>query len=260
MSLPVVILPTSTIQFATSLIDIAGRAAVTSNSDCTELTINDTSNYVNNTEDGHAPADFASFRRILIEYYKGGTINLSSIGDGDVIIPPASSGINQFVQPITTGDGRYDITLRAVPDWDGFDSYQAGDDCVFIPGASLPTSGVFYQALTNNVGQNPATSPSDWKVITEDQLPVKYNTKLFVATDCALLNCLNEKVDCAICKMSDAFCDDNMLCNNKCFLDAAKLQMIYYGIQIDVQNQNENGVDTKFDMVSKICGCSPNEC
>jgi len=257
MSVPILVIPTATSQFAVSINGLNGRTSVSTNSDCTVLVIDDTSNYVSNTDPGHAPSDFSSFRRILIEHYKGTVINLSSIGDGDVVIPPASSGINQFTQAVTSGDGRYDITIRAVPDWNQLVNYQAADDYVFVPGASLPTSGKWYQCIQNNTFVVPAGNPLFWKEVTEDELPVKYNSTTFIVLDCALLKCLNELVECAVCKQEDVFCDDNAICTNACFLDAAKLQMIYYGIQIDVQNQNEEAVDKKFDMVSKICGCNP---
>lgn len=262
MSAPIIILPVPTVNFRASLIQLSGAASITANADCTELTITDSSDYVGNTESGHSKSDFSSFRRILIEHYKGTIINLSSIGDGDVVITPAYLGINVFTQPVSTGDGRYNITLRTVPDWNSSTpaQYQAADDCVFVPGTNLPTSGIFYRAIADNTTSDPATNPLDWEVIAEVDLPVKYNTELFIVLDCALLTCINEKVDCAICKMEDAFCDSNMLCQNKCFLDAAKLQMLYFGIQIDVQNQSEEGVDKKFDMVSKLCSCNTGNC
>jgi len=252
----VIPIPINPALFAVSLIDNNGNTAITTNADCTSLTITDKSNYTTNIDPGHAQGNFTLFRRILIEHYKGTIINLSSIGDGDVAILPASSGVNVFTQAVTTGDGRYDITLRSVPTWNaGVTQYQASDDCVYFAG-----NGKFYQCIQTNSNSQPDINPLDWKEILETDLPVKYNTKLFIALDCALLTCLNEKVDCAVCVMGDAFCDDNLLCSNKCFLAAAKLLMLYYGIQIDVQNQDEEKVDKKFDMVADICGCNSTNC
>jgi len=259
MATPIIILPVPQVEFSASLLGVNGAGSITSNKDCTTLTINDQSNYTNNTESGHAAANFSSFRRILIEHYLGTIINLSSIGDGDVAITPGSSGINQFNQLVQSGDGRYDITLRTVPDWDNAATYNPGDDCVFVPGASLPTSGVFYECINSNTNSNPASNPLDWQVILETDLPVKYDTTIFIVLDCALLACINEKVSCAFCTMNDAFCNVN-LCTNRCFLEASQLLLLLYAIEIDTQNQDQEGVDLKFDMVKKICGCPPLAC
>lgn len=240
-----------TIPFFASLVDVNGNTSITSNSDCTALIITDSSNYTTNNDVGTAPFFFQNFRRIIIDYYLGTTINMSSLGDGDVLIPPANSGLNTFTQAITTGDGRYQITLRTVPTWAPSRAYADIGVCVYFN-----PDGKFYISI-QPPGSNmpPDVNPTLWQEILEVNLPVQYNTTLFVYTDCEIQQCLADKTECAFCLMGDAFCDDNMLCSNKCFLDAAKLLMLYYSIQIDVQNQNADAVDMKSDMIKKICQC-----
>ena len=183
--------------------------------------------------------------------------------DGDVLITPASSGNGNFIQKITAGDGRYQFTLRTVPNWFNAIQYYTGD-CVFvlisppIPVQLNPTTPAvfkFFKARINNIGFDPLTSPTQWEEIPEEDLPVKYNTTLFVFNDTSLRKCLNEKNFKGLCIIKDALCNNDILCKNKCFMAGVELLVLLYSIQISVQNQNTSDTDTAADLALKICNC-----
>jgi len=247
--------PISPAKFKASLVDNNGNVSISANSVCGQMTITDSSNYTTNQEPGHSQVRFQHFRRILIEHYKGTIINLSSLGDGDVTIPAAATGIQTFIQNITTGDGPYRITLRTVPSWNSGDNYQAFDDVVFLSSLVFPNTDKFYKALTNNINTQPNLNVNDWQEIAETDLPVKYATSLFVYLDCALLNCLAQATEAAMCVINDAFCDADLLCNNKAFLKAMKLQLLYYQVQLAVQAQDQDKADNAADLINQICQC-----
>lgn len=243
----------ATIPFKVSLLDSNGVPAISVNTLGTALTINDQSDYATNNEPGHTPADF-TFRRILIEHYKGTIINLSSVNDGDVLIPAPSANVNVFTQNIITGDGRYKITLRSVPSWNNTDSYQASDDCVFIPGLT-PALNKFYLCLADNSNVPPAANPLTWQEIPEEDLPIKYNTFLSVGLDTQLRKCLAKKVNNAVAIIKEDIFNDDTLAANKKFLNTVKLLVLLYDIQIAIQNQDDTETDVAFDLAIQICNC-----
>jgi photosystem II stability/assembly factor-like uncharacterized protein len=103
-------------QFAVSLrssgaVDISTSAGV--------MTVNDNSNYIASTEEGHYRADFSSYKKITITTPSYGTYTYSTTGDGDESILTPD---NYLVTPIPTtynysGDGVYEVNLKAVPTW-----------------------------------------------------------------------------------------------------------------------------------------------
>lgn len=104
--------------FAASLQDGSGNIAITASNGT--MTINDYSNYFTSTEEGHLKADFEDYKRIIVDDPDGSEYTYSTLTGGDeTILTPdnySSAPIQTTYQ--YTLDGRYDVTLEAVPTWE----------------------------------------------------------------------------------------------------------------------------------------------
>ena len=105
-------------EFAVSLRDGSGNISLTA-SDNT-MVINDYSNYIASTEQGHLKADFEDFKKIIVTNPEGVEYTYSTLigGDESILTPD-----NYSTTPIQTSyiyeeDGIYNVTLRAVPTWE----------------------------------------------------------------------------------------------------------------------------------------------
>jgi len=190
--------------FQISLRDVSDVLQVSLNGTNTAISVTDQSNYATSTEPGHELADFATFRRILITRPDGTTYNMSSIGDGDVVINAGdTAGTDTYTILSTDEDGLWTFKLTSVPDWNNADQYDLGLDFVYY-GAK------FYKALTTNTNKQPDVETADWEEVTESQLSSKYVvTEKYVIKAFEICPCLAEKLKlwaqdsaCNVCEES----------------------------------------------------------
>ena len=131
--------------------------------------INDHSNYTTNSEDGHALADFSTFRRIQVTMPDATTKVLSSVTEeGAILIDPAATALSleDQVDHSEYGDWEYEAVLQTVPTYDASVTYAAGD-CVYFVDA-------LYKALKTTIGETPVDTPLSWEEIEVDEIPSKY--------------------------------------------------------------------------------------
>jgi len=132
---------------------------------CTSMSITDNSNYdATLMYSGYIRSRFTIYRKVVIEYTDGSKYTLSSIGDGDGVIPTAQpAGSDTFTFPITKGDGVYKITLYTIPTW--FTAapgptgpyYSLGD--MVVQGNAID-GYKFYESLQNGNGGNDPSLPA----------------------------------------------------------------------------------------------------
>ena len=242
--------------FQVSLIDtVSSEVDINIDSSCAILTIEDNSNYVASTESGHLEADFDRYRKIIITRPDGTTYTLSSIGDGDASISSGDSGSHSFNYTLLTtdDDGVWAAALYSLPTWDSGATYEVGDQVTFQVG------GVdkFYEAIDGNTNMQPDTSTSDWKEVTEiTGFKNKYCVTEKVSIKCVnLLKCYENLVHDANCVIHQDFCNPDILCKNKKFLDAIKLRMLLDGITYATNNKQFADAEKDFNNAKKICNC-----
>ncbi len=240
--------------FAVSLIDIAtSKPDISEDCSAKTLTVEDNSDYDGNTESGHGRVAFTDFRKIIFENGQGTLFTFSSFAgaDGTIGVPSAGPGNDTVVFNINNGDDVYKVTLIAIPTYLAGATYEATADVVFNP-----SDKKLYQSLTNaNTGNTPDSSPSNWKVIEEADLSVKYRTFEQVAVICDLNDCIPDKTFDAWCVEEANECNPDVLCINKTMLDSMRLVLIRFSIQNRV---GASDFDSARDMINRskvICNC-----
>jgi hypothetical protein len=215
------------------------------------IQINDYSNYIASTENGHLLADF-EFKKIIVKQLNTSTVYtfFTSAGFDEIIVPPYTFTTTPY-PPIVdyytfTGDGIYSITLRTVPTFIKQTPYSIGDCLVYL--------GVLYQSLINNNAAIPPHTGS-WTVIAEDDLPTKYNVTEYIAIDCSVLLCLADLVYQANCIELNVDCNDSELCSNKTWRNAMRLQMIVDDIPYLMDNGDYDKIQVLLNEASTICSC-----
>jgi hypothetical protein len=156
---------------STGLVDVTDQNDV--------LGIVDHSNYSDGTEPGHAQANFSQFRMIKLELPTGTTYLFSSLypthGDVALSVPNGSTLPLSTLYNYTSGDGKYVITLYALPTWSLTDPYQIA----YAP--YIWYNNKIYKCLQNSFNNIPSSSPTYWEdkgafdIDTIDTiLPTKY--------------------------------------------------------------------------------------
>lgn len=231
--------------FAASLIS-AGSVTIAVDSDCTTITVTDSSNYAASDESGHLQAAFATWRKIIILQPDQTDYTFSSLGDGD-----ASTGTGDTnpttAYTISDGDGIYKVTLRTLPDYGGGFTYEIGD-CVYNA-----TDELLYISLVNaNSGNAPELSASDWETIEEDSLPAKYNVVNGISISCALNTCIEDAVLSAYCSRNDR-CPDAELSTS----EVKAIQIIIAGEVLDnyVNTSDFDNASLVSDYIKSRCNC-----
>src|SRR3990167_107116 len=180
--------------FAASLIN-GTTVTIVVDSGCTIITITDSSNYAASTESGHLQAAFATWRKIIVLQPDQTNYTFSSLGDGDALTGTGDSN-PATVYTIPQGDGIYKVTLRTLPDYGGGFTYEIGD-CVY-------NLGLLYISLVNaNTGNAPEISPTQWELITEANLPAKYNVVNGASVNCGINTCIEDAALAAYCSRND---------------------------------------------------------
>lgn len=244
--------------FQASLIDPATSAIdVSLDTECSILTIEDNSNYVASTEDGHLLANFTDYRQMIITSPDGTTYGYDALAGLDEVWTPASpllANVKTRNLAATDTDGVYEITLYTVPSWeDAAYTYihtTANPKAVFY-------NGKLWRTLQSVPGGNiPATGSLFWEEITNEDLSSKYCTKATFALTCrSLLSCLERLTKEAVCACEADMCDDDLLCNNHAFLSAVKLKTILDGVDYASSQSNYCEATNLINLAKSICNC-----
>ena len=182
---------------------------------------------------------------------------MSSIAGTDVdeIIPTASTttDIVSFTLRDVDIDGVYTVRLCNYPTWDNTLQYPAGE-IVF----STKTNELFVaNALT------PITTPPDqatewdlYEPVNDEELLTPYCTEAKIAVLCRnILKCKEELVHEAFCLIESDFCNDDLLCKNKTFLDSVKMIVTISAMGSSVNREAWNEVESQMNILKTICNC-----
>jgi len=134
-------------EFAVSLRDGSGNVSLSALDNT--LTINDYSNYIASTEEGHLKADFEDFKKIIVTDPEGSQYTYSTLvgGDESILTPDNYSTTPIQTSYTYTDDGLYAVTLRSVPTWENVGS-SAWEDIK----ATSSVGSTAIQFITSNIG------------------------------------------------------------------------------------------------------------
>jgi hypothetical protein len=174
--------------------------------------------------------------------------------DVDEVIATASTSndtINYAFQDDEV-DNILEVRICNYPTWNVGVVYEV-DDVTYY-------NGVLYQALgTTTEGQTPDVTPLEWVVyepLPEEELLTKYCTVQKIVVLCInLLKCQETLTHEAFCLISSDFCNDDVLCKNKTFLNAMKMNVLLKNIEYQVNRQAWNEVDDSLNLMKTICNC-----
>jgi len=216
------------------------------------LTIVDHSNYDEaSPEVGHNQADFDALRKLRIVLPTGTSYLFSSLypTDGDVtLVVPAGQVLPLSTQySYATGDGKYVVTLYALPTWDTGYSY------LVITAPYVWYSGKAYKCLQNSSANQPDTSPTYWEVVDDlDDLTAKYRLEqnITVYSDMKeiwarlvyIANCVNHKVGC---RFED-------LLRDPAFVDSVRLCLMMDSIPVLMKVDAWDEIDTNINQAKVI--------
>lgn len=240
--------------FQASLFDtLQGAISVTLNTECTVLTIVDTSNYDLSDESGHELANFDTYRQLEIKRPNGATFDYDAEGnlDGAWSAPTTANHTIVHTMVEDEADGVYEATLFVAPTYD--------DTATYTHTASSPKAVYFEGQLYRTIATTTANLPTDtnyWEEIEREDLSAKYRYVATFALTCRKLKqCYEKLVHEANCVIKDNLCDDEILCKNKPFLDAIKLRINLDGISFAAKNQQWEEVKSITNSANKICSC-----
>ena len=72
----------------------------------------------------------------------------------------------------------------------------------------------------------------------------------------SLISCLERLTYNAFCEIDNDFCNDDILCQNKIFLNAVKLRVLFDALEISVDKSAWNEVEREFNLMKTICNCN----
>lgn len=144
------------------------------------LSIRDHSNYLTNTQAGHAETAFKDYRRLYITPLNGTKIDINAIS----AIKPhygTSAANSDVITHAISADDVLELKLVTVPTW------AAG---TYTINMCVISGGVFYKAKTTTT-QTPSSTATQWDIVTEDNLAAAY----FEISTIALIYRLNKLRD-----------------------------------------------------------------
>lgn len=210
----------------------------------------DYSNYTTNTESGHALANFTLYRKVIITHHTGSIYIMSSLGDGNELISAASTGSMGFNYLLLNKDGVYTFNLLTVPTWSSAANYLAGISTVWVGADAL-----LYKAKTNNTNKAPATNPSDWEVIAEADLSVKYTDVAYAKVTFDSDRCKCSLIKKAACLIKSNPCNPDLICKSPCVLNAMKVMILLEAAQQSFDDLDINAAGCDIDLIKLICAC-----
>lgn len=215
------------------------------------MLINDRSNYSASTELGNLQTNFTLFRKYKIVNPDGSIYWLSSIGDGNASILPASGMTLPITDTYTysTGDGVYDITLYSIPTYDNTVAYSLTDlQCVFY-------NGGIYKLLAGGAGNQPDISPIFWESIDLTEVLSKYIATGKIVTTCNLQKCYAALVEKANCVKHSIGCNFEKVFDDKSIADYEMLGLTLDAIPQLVQKGYWTKVTDEINFGKQICCC-----
>ena len=230
-----------------------GLVAITDQNDV--LTIVDHSNYDDGSpEAGHNQADFDEFRKLKIVLPTGTTYAFSSFyptdeSDITLAVPAGAVLPMSTAYSYLTGDGKYVITLYALPTWG------AGYDYLIATVPYVTYDGLFYKALRDTTADQPDSSADDWVAVDIDDLSAKYQLEqnITITSDMSevwarlvyIANCVNLKVGC---RYEDLFRDE-------AWIDSARLCLMMEAIpvlmKVDAWDEVESDINFSKEIAAK---------
>ena len=209
---------------------VSGRIDATLSTNGRILSIKDHSNYITNTDPGHAESDFKDFRRFFITPLGGFKISLNDI---QAINPHFDTANNTAFSDVVTfnqieKDDVYDLELITVPTWNPGISY-IKDNCVFLSGK------LFKANDTTTIGELPDGIGSvDWDLINEAGLTSVYRvTNNKIATTFNLRTCRDKEVFNFHCNFK-ALCADEF-CRDENSIKLFKIFLALEGVDVAVE-------------------------
>ena len=209
---------------------VSGRIDATLSTNGKILSIKDHSNYITNTDAGHAESDFKDFRRFFITQLGGSKISLNDL---TAINPHFDSANNKAFSDVVTfnqiaKDDIYDLELITVPTWNPLVSYSA-DKSVFLS-PKLYTSN-----KTTTIGESPdGAGAADWDVTNEAGLSSIYRSiNNQIATTFNLRTCRDKEVFNFHCNFK-ALCADEF-CRDENSIKLFKIFLALEGVDISVE-------------------------
>lgn len=236
-----------------------GQVDIQTANNCTQLVINDDSNYLASTDSGGSLANFNKYRIITVTASNGAIYTMSSLGgftptQYKIVIPPPSSGtqaltLNLVAPSNGINDGWYCVLLQVLPTWGSGYSYVGEVSQVYDS-----VNGMIYQAI-NNVSSStaPHLDPTNWMPITQSQISAKYSDTWCISLDCNLQSCLTSMINTAFCGNPDIACDN--MCNDANFQNAVKLLLFAYAINTATIMNQANTTTPLFNAAAAICQC-----
>lgn len=249
----------TTESFQESLLEPTDRVYdVEVNETCDALTIIDHSNYATNTDGGHNITDFSEYRTLIISRPKSGDYIMSSVSaiEPDEAISAPSSGNNTFTYNFTEldEDGLYTISICAFPSWRDTATYALNSRQTIVY-----YNGVLYKILQANTDQQPDTATDYWEIFVPngtDEYVTRYCYIAKVAVKCiSLSRCRERLTHEAFCLMNSDFCNDDVLCKNKKFLQLQKLRTLDDAMIYSMNRQAWTEVEAQFNLMRTICNC-----
>jgi len=189
--------------FAASLIS-GTTVTIVTDTDNTIITVTDSSNYAASTESGHLQAAFDEYRKIIFTLMDGSLYTFSSIAGFDATLTTGDTN-GTAVYTVTEGGGVYQVRLLTVPTWGTGFTYEA-NDCVYNT-----VDKKLYKANVTNNAKPPELNSTEWTVVTEANLPLKYNVQNAKALKAAWNVCIKDKGQDAFCKANAQCFDDELL-------------------------------------------------
>lgn len=246
--------------FQASLIDqTTKRNSIDVDTACSKLTIVDNANYTTNSEVGHTLSDFSDYIRIEITNPDNDVYVMSSVTGTDVdeTIQVPSTGVHTFNHLFsdTDTDGIYTVTICSYPTWDINYAYIYPTGHIIV----VYFNGILYKLLADSTGDQPDVSPTQWEVYqpsNADNLLTRYCTveKLIILCR-SILSCYETIVHKAFCEIDSDFCNDDILCKNRDFLNATKMNLLLEQIEFSVDRQQWNEIEKIIDLMKSICNC-----
>ena len=238
------------IPFVASLFDINGNSGVAVDSKCQNITINDYSNYLTNTQPGCAISDFNQYFAVVVTHQSGATYVISSLPSlsPNLLVPPPSLGATSYTVPVFAGDGVYTVQLFTVPTYNNSAAYIANAANVYF-------SGNLYQSILNTTGNTPSSTSTFWSTVQQNQLLISFQDDAPTAIMCNLTSCMNNAVYASVCEMKG--CNNFDFCTNPKFLLASKLTLLFYNIQAAMMSGNLQSASDSFDLANTLCKPCP---
>lgn len=255
--------------YSTSITDSLGVNTIEVLDGCLGLSVTDASNYAQNTSPCHTLSNFTDYIKIEITRPDNSVYVLSSITavdvDESIAAPYFSNGVyNYAFQDDIDQDGIYTVRMCNYPTW--YQPPLKGLGCNYI--SSILTvvywNGVLYKCIkdvpSGPTPSSPDLDPTSWEVYEptmDEELLTRYCKEAKAVVLCLDINECNESlIHKAFCEINNDFCNDDMLCKNRDFLQATKMLMLKNAMVYSINRSDWSEVEQQMNLMRIICNCS----